>query len=416
MGGVAIGGLGDGAEPELGQVELESVEQAGRVAAAHVVRRRRRGRSARATRCPGGTPRRAPPGRPGGGRGSRGRAATRDRSPTEVTRSSRQAATICSIRRGRSRGRTGERPPGAGWVVVRRPAVPVGSTDVGQPGRAEGEPRLEGGHRLLAQGRPRVDRPGPTRPSRSAALPSALIQSASISTGNPARGVTGRPSIRASIQVSAQPSAPRAAGRSRCRRRCRTGCRPRARPGSSTTVADSSAARSRSPVRATCRPSACRNQSVASMVLYSSVPTSAVLASIPSDTLAAARCSTARPSSWPAGAQEQALVRREQVARPLPEPRVARDGRRPVRASVRRTGRRRRPGPGRRRRSAPARTASASALARASATIDAASGEAASSSVVATTPSDSPAERSARKAPAAQRSSLAPRPRAASSR
>ena len=33
------------------------------------------------------------------------------------------------------------------------------------------------------------------------------------------------------------------------------------------------------------------------MVLYSSVPTSAVLASMPSDTLAAARCSTARPSS-----------------------------------------------------------------------------------------------------------------------
>ena len=42
-----------------------------------------------------------------------------------------------------------------------------------------------------------------------------------------------------------------------------------------------------SPVAATCRSTACRNHSVASAVLYSTRPVSAVFASIPSDSVAA---------------------------------------------------------------------------------------------------------------------------------
>ena len=95
--GVAVGGLRDRAQPELGQVELEAVEQPGRVATRRVGRRRRRGRSARATRCPGGRPRPARPGRPGDDLGSRDPAArgtaARSTSPGRRDRRRRSAPT-----------------------------------------------------------------------------------------------------------------------------------------------------------------------------------------------------------------------------------------------------------------------------------------------------------------------------------
>ena len=60
-----------------------------------------------------------------------------------------------------------------------------------------------------------------------------------------------------------------------------------------------------------------------STVLYSTRPVSAVLASIPSDSVAAYARSSSRPSSARAGAEEQPLVRDHRVPRPGPEPRVA---------------------------------------------------------------------------------------------
>ena len=202
---------------------------------------------------------------------------------------------------------------------------PASSTSVGQARAAEREQPAE-----------RRDAPGPaaTRPARRRAVPpapagrrrspSALIQSASTSTGNPARG-RDRPAVdpcvhpgqrpparpaaqQAGRRVDADAEAGAGAMRGQDRRRP---CRTARRPGRGRRCA------------ATWRPSACRNQSVASMVLYSSVPTSAVLASMPSETVAAARTSTARPSSARPVHEEQPLVRGEQVARPLAEPRVA---------------------------------------------------------------------------------------------
>ena len=90
--------------------------------------------------------------------------------------------------------------------------------------------------------------------------------------------------MRASIQVRATPSAPWRAARRSGRRRCRSGCRRRGAVDDLLSAGASSAPRSWSPVAATWRPTACRNHSVPSAVLYSSAPVSAVLASIPSET------------------------------------------------------------------------------------------------------------------------------------
>ena len=131
--------------------------------------------------------------------------------------------------------------------------------------------------------------------------------------------------MRASIQVSAQPSAPWESSPSAASTPIPNRVPSRWRETISASAGPSSAARSSSPVTATWRPSAWTNQSVPSAVLYSSVPVSAVFASMPSETVAAARRSTARAFVEPAGREEEALVRRHRVARPLAEPRVAGD-------------------------------------------------------------------------------------------
>lgn len=141
-----------------------------------------------------------------------------------------------------------------------------------------------------------ASRPASSVSSASPASP--LIHSALTSTGLPVRGVTGTPYTRASIQVSATSGGPPwvsspSVGSTRMPYRVPATC-------ASTTACSagsSSSPRSVSPVSVTCRLTACRNHSVASTVLCSTRPVSAVLASIPSDSVAAYARSSSRPSS-----------------------------------------------------------------------------------------------------------------------
>ena len=162
--------------------------------------------------------------------------------------------------------------------------------------------------------------------STCCAMASASIQSALTSTGLPARGVTGRPSMRASIQVSAQPSAPWRSSPS-------GGSTPmpnRVPAMWCSTIAwrtgASSTPRSSSPVTATWRPTACDEpeRAVRGVVLEG-----ARVRRVREHPLGhgGGRTAEARTALVPpVGGQEQALVGGHQVARPLAEPGVARDG------------------------------------------------------------------------------------------
>ena len=91
----------------------------------------------------------------------------------------------------------------------------------------------------------------------------------------------------------------------------------------------SSAARSRSPVRSTCRPTACRNQSVA---VGGVVLERARVGRVGEHPLAERRRRAPQqlaPLVGPAGLEQQPLVRGHRVARPLAEPGVAGDDGRP---------------------------------------------------------------------------------------
>ena len=132
---------------------------------------------------------------------------------------------------------------------------------------------------------------------------SALTHSAFTSTGLPCRGVTATPPTRASIQVSAvrsstegSPAAPQCSSESAGSTPIPNLVPARCACTMSSSTGIRSAASPTSPVTATCRPRACTNQSVPSTVLYSAAPDSTVLASIPCDTVAAYRRSSAAPS------------------------------------------------------------------------------------------------------------------------
>ena len=136
----------------------------------------------------------------------------------------------------------------------------------------------------------------PARRDSTAADASALIHRAFTSTGFPTRGVTATPSTRASIHVNASPSDPWVSSPSSVAL-IPNRVPVRWAPTTERSFGAISAARSMSPVAATCRSSAYANHSVPSTLLNRSSPVSAVFASIPSDSVAAYARSSARPSS-----------------------------------------------------------------------------------------------------------------------
>ena len=198
------------------------------------------------------------------------------------------------------------------------------------------------------------------RPSRAGDAASASIQSALTSTGLPARGVTGTPSMRASIQVSAQPvgALARAARRQR-RRRCRSGCRRRGASTISSSVGASSAARSSSPVTRDVPPERVEEPERAVDRVVLERPGVGGVREHPLGDGRGRAPQHLAALVGAAGREEQALVRGHQVARPLAEPRVAGDRGRAGRRSRSRTGRRRARAARRRRRSRPPRATSA---------------------------------------------------------
>ena len=206
--GGAVGGLRDRAEAPVAEVRLEPVEDAVDRHADRAGRVDVRARSATARPCPGGRRRRARPGCRGGRAGRPGRRARasaaraasaasggRRRRPRAPRRAVRRAARREATRRAAGsaaptrRRRRGRRPRRGG-------RAPSGADE------ARDERACARSRERRRASRAALDRCEP------AATPSARTQSAFTSTGLPARGVTGTPSIRASIQVSAQPSAP----------------------------------------------------------------------------------------------------------------------------------------------------------------------------------------------------------------
>ena len=232
-------------------------------------------------------------------------AGSRERRPSDVSERERHASTCARSADRAVRQRDREQPVGPQRRRRRRRAVDdVQEAELVGPGEAAG-----GTSRGRALRRPSQRSTAPAgTPDRLAPTASALIQSAWISTAFPGGPVTGSPSMRASIQVSATPSAPwrsrPSAGSARSRsgsrevaaqdlrpirRRARRRCRRRRSPRRGGRWRAGTTAR---------RPT----------VLYSRVPVSAVLASMPSETVAPARSRTARPSLVAFGRKEQPLV------------------------------------------------------------------------------------------------------------
>ena len=292
------------------------------------------GRAATATPCPGGRRGPARPGRRGarpvagrvGREGAQARAgsAARPRPPRAPRGSGASGAcgsdqasswlgrsvgvvagravddVVAGRRRVGSGKRRGEAGDGARSRTRRRPApgrAPTARDSVAIAAEPVDPQRVDL-HRLAGRAAsPARRRRG--RPSRSAPRPSAPWVS------SPSAGSTRMP-YRVPAQVARRPpSAARAAARrpGRCRRS-----------------------------RVTCRSTACRNHSVASTVLYSVRPVSAVLASMPSDSVAAYAAQQLAALVGAAGGQEQPLVARSSC----PATRRRTTGSRPPRPARRR--------------------------------------------------------------------------------